>query len=210
MKKETFEKVAALYDGNFKDTGLKSTSVGWPTPESHELRFDKLTSVINDSETYFSINDFGCGYGALLQYLINNRNFKVSEFNGYDISKEMLKGARRNLNSYNLQVNLYNDERIFTKADYTFVSGTYNVKCNESDESWKAYIHGSLENINAVSEKGFAFNLLSKYVDWEKDHLFYGDPLYWFDHCKKYYSKHVSLLHDYPLFEWTIIVKKKG
>ena len=210
MKKETFEKVASLYDKNFKETGFNSTSVGWPTSESHKLRFDKLTSVIDQSESHFSINDFGCGYGALLQYLFSYKNFKVSEFNGYDISKEMLKGAKKNLDEYEVEVNLFNDKSISTKADYTFVSGTYNVRCNETNEAWKKHIHNSLENINDYSKKGFSFNLLSKYVDWKKDDLFYGDPLYWFDHCKKHYSKHVSLLHDYPLFEWTIIVKKEG
>lgn len=54
------------------------------------------------------------------------------------------------------------------------------------------------------SVKGFSFNLLSTYADWKENHLFYGDPTYFFDYCKRNFSKKVFLLHDYPLYEWTI------
>ena len=33
-------------------------------------------------------------------------------------------------------------------------------------------------------------------------------PLHFFDLCKRRYSKNVALLHDYGLYEFTIIVRK--
>jgi hypothetical protein len=52
--------------------------------------------------------------------------------------------------------------------------------------------------------------MLSTYSDPEKrrDDLFYADPLDMFDWCKRRFSPRVSLLHDYPLFEFTMIVRK--
>jgi hypothetical protein len=44
-------------------------------------------------------------------------------------------------------------------------------------------------------------------VDWKQDDLYYGDPLFFFDHCKRTFSRTVTLLHDYPLYEWTIHVR---
>ena len=41
-----------------------------------------------------------------------------------------------------------------------------------------------------------------------KDHLFYADPCFFFDHCKKHFSKNVALLHDYGMYEFTILVRK--
>ena len=38
--------------------------------------------------------------------------------------------------------------------------------------------------------------------------LYYGDPCFFFDHCKTRYSKQVGLLHDYGLYEFTILVRK--
>ena len=54
------------------------------------------------------------------------------------------------------------------------------------------------------SRSGFTFNLLSTYSDYQEEHLFYGDPLEWFDWCKREITPRVMLLHDYPLYEWTI------
>ena len=39
-------------------------------------------------------------------------------------------------------------------------------------------------------------------------HLYYADPCRLFDHCKRRYSRHVALLHDYGLYEFTILVRK--
>jgi hypothetical protein len=61
-----------------------------------------------------------------------------------------------------------------------------------------------------LSRKGFAFNALSLYSDPEKRRpdLYYADPLALFDHCQRHFSRYVSLLHDYPLYEFTILVRK--
>jgi hypothetical protein len=57
------------------------------------------------------------------------------------------------------------------------------------------------------SRRGFAFNLFTTYVDWKEDHLYYGDPGFFFDFCKRELSRSVALLHDYPLWEWTMVVR---
>ncbi len=55
-----------------------------------------------------------------------------------------------------------------------------------------------------------AFNLLTSYSDKDmmRPDLYYGDPLFYFDYCKRNFSQNVALLHDYGLFEFTILVKK--
>ena len=62
--------------------------------------------------------------------------------------------------------------------------------------------------MDEYSKEGFSFNVLTTYVDYKKDHLYYADPLYYFDYCKSNFTKKVSLFHDYELFEWTIICRK--
>ena len=58
----------------------------------------------------------------------------------------------------------------------------------------------------------FSFNILTKYSEknYMQDHLYYADPLFFFDYCKQNFSKNVSLIHDYNLYEFTILVKKKN
>ena len=39
--------------------------------------------------------------------------------------------------------------------------------------------------------------------------LYYADPCRLFDLCKRRYAKNVALLHDYGLYEFTILVRKQ-
>ena len=58
------------------------------------------------------------------------------------------------------------------------------------------------------SKIGLSFNLLSSFVDWRSDQLYYGDPGLFLNWCKKHFEAHVTLYHDYDLYEWTMIVRK--
>jgi hypothetical protein len=51
---------------------------------------------------------------------------------------------------------------------------------------------------------------LTSYSDPDKRRpdLYYADPLALFDHCKRTYSRFVSLIHDYPLYEFTLLVRR--
>jgi hypothetical protein len=95
-------------------------------------------------------------------------------------------------------------------ADYSIASGIFNVRLQRSDAEWLAYILATLDDLDRASTKGFAFNCLTSYSDADRmrDYLYYADPCRIFDHCKRRYSRDVALLHDYGLYEFTILVRK--
>jgi hypothetical protein len=37
--------------------------------------------------------------------------------------------------------------------------------------------------------------------------LYYADPAFYVDQCLSRFSRHVTLLHDYPLYEFTVLVR---
>jgi hypothetical protein len=41
-----------------------------------------------------------------------------------------------------------------------------------------------------------------------REDLFYADPCELFDYCKTRFARNVALLHDYGLYEFTILVRK--
>jgi hypothetical protein len=96
------------------------------------------------------------------------------------------------------------------QADYTIASGIFNLKYNTSETEWIAYILKTIEWMSFFSLKGFSFNILTRYADKEfmQSHLYYADPLFFFDFCKRTYSKNVALLHDYNEYDFTILVRK--
>ena len=203
---DILDQVGKLYSESLKEHGIDSKAVGWTTGDGQKLRFDKLVEVINNKNESFSVNDLGCGYGAMFQYFEKN-NFNISDYNGYDISEEMLISAKEEIGN-NPKIKLFNNPKLQSKADYSFVSGIFNVRFEGDDESWTKFIENTLIDLNANSIKGFAFNVLTSYVDYKEPHLYYADPMYFFDFCKKNFSKKVSILHDYDLWEFTIVVKK--
>jgi len=95
-------------------------------------------------------------------------------------------------------------------ADFAVASGVFNVKQDADNDSWRAYIWETLADLAALGTRGFAFNALTSYSDEDKRRpdLYYADPLEAFDRCKRTFSRFVTLLHDYPLYEFTIIVRR--
>ena len=58
----------------------------------------------------------------------------------------------------------------------------------------------------------FAFNVLTSYADPDRmrPDLYYADPCFLFDYCQRRYSRWVAILHDYGLYEFTVVVRKEG
>ena len=100
------------------------------------------------------------------------------------------------------------DEKI--KVDYAVASGVFNMKLETPDDAWTEYVMSCLDKINEVTEKGFAITFLTKYSDKDKmrGDLYYADPCFLFDYSKKNYAKNVAILHDYGVYDFTLIIRK--
>jgi SAM-dependent methyltransferase len=198
--------VEQYYTGKLETHGPTASGVDWNSVESQELRFEQLLKVCTVGET-FSINDYGCGYGALIEYM--TRQGHIFRYHGFDISKQMIAKARE-LHHGLSHGRFSTAESDLDVADYTVASGIFNVKLQTNEVEWQAYILHILNRFAQLSRKGFAFNILTSDSDPERRRpdLYYADPLFFFDYCKKNFSRFVSLLHDYPLYEFTILVKQ--
>lgn len=197
--------VEKYYTGKVAAHGPTALGVDWNSAESQRLRFAQLVKVIDPSRP-FTINDYGCGYGALVDYLEENRY--LFRYCGFDISAHMVSEAR--LAHPSPTITFVDQETELRPADYTVASGIFNVRLGTPAEDWRRYLLDTLDSINDLSEKGFSFNVLTKYSDAQfmRPTLYYADPLFLFDHCKTRFSRFVALLHDYPLYEFTLLVRK--
>lgn len=193
------------YSESIKKYGTVSKGVGWNNEEGQILRFQKLLSICPPPphQESFSVNELGCGYGALYRFL-QEKKYRV-DYVGYDISEEMLHIAKEYTNN---EVSLICSDRITQEADYSITSGIFNAKFSYDDKIWLEYILEILHNMNEMSRKGFSFNMLTNFVDYKNPNLYYADPNYFFDYVRKNFSKNLILLHDYDLWEWTILVRK--
>jgi SAM-dependent methyltransferase len=202
--RELLEEVERFYSEKVARLGPTPAGADYNSPEAQTVRFDQLAKLL-DRDGPFSINDYGCGYGAFGHYLAAaGLSF---EYSGADISQEMLGHARR-LMPPGAGWTFLADPDQLAPADYTIACGIFNLRFKAAAEDWKAYVLETLDHIASISRRGFAFNMLTRYSDADRmqDYLYYADPLFFFEHCRKF-SRNVALLHDYGLYDFTVLVR---
>lgn len=199
--------VATYYSDKLAQYGQSPRGVDWNGEESQLLRFRQLCKII-DLPDQFSINDLGCGYGAL--YIFLREEYKSLEYSGMDISTSMIEAAK-NHHQENSRVRFLVASEPDQAADFGIASGIFNVRLDRPKDEWQAYIDSTLDVLDKTSRLGFSFNCLTSYSDPDKmrDDLYYADPCKIFDFCKIRYSNEIALLHDYGLYEFTILVRKQ-
>jgi SAM-dependent methyltransferase len=198
--------VASYYDSKLTAHGATPAGVDWNSAASQLLRFQQLLRIIPPDAPAGILNDFGCGYGALADYL--GANHAGWSYCGFDVSLKMIVAAR--------SLHAAHAGRTFTaelagmrKAAYTVASGIFNVKLDTPEDTWTDYMLATLDTVASLSEAGFAFNVLTSCCDpgRRRQDLYYADPVEVFQHCRARFSPRVALLHDYPLFEFTVLVR---
>jgi SAM-dependent methyltransferase len=208
VTEEYLNKVAQYYSAKISQHGATAQGVDWNGEVSQFARFEQLCKLLPlEREVEFSVIDLGCGYAALNDYLsIHYSNYSYC---GYDISEDMVIEANRRLENIT-SANVVCAADISVPADYAIASGIFNVMLETGEDDWLAYMKKTLHSLNHSARNGFAFNCLTSYSDAQmmKDYLFYADPALLFDYCKREFSKNVALLHDYDLYEFTILVRK--
>jgi SAM-dependent methyltransferase len=197
--------VARYYAAKLAEHGPTPQGVDWRTAESQDLRFTQLVTA-SRPDTDASILDFGCGYGSLAARL--RRDGYRGAYCGYDVSPEMVAAAA------SAQAGLPGctftaDASTLRPADYTVASGIFNVRMDIGTSDWEAHIRGTLDTMAGLSRRGFAFNMLTRYADADRmrPDLYYGDPGSWLTYCLDRFSRHAAILHDYPLYEFTLFVR---
>ncbi|NJD25020.1 MAG: class I SAM-dependent methyltransferase [Betaproteobacteria bacterium] len=198
--------VANYYSEKLAQHGETPRGVDWNGADGQELRFEQLCKII-DARTRFSLNDLGCGYGALNEFLADR--YSEFSYSGIDVSERMVRSAeQRHRGRTHARFVVASEPDI--EADYGVASGIFNVRLGRSDAEWRTYLENTLDILDRTSRLGFSFNCLTSYSDSEKmrDYLYYADPCALFDLCKRRYSRNVALLHDYGLYEFTLLVRK--
>jgi SAM-dependent methyltransferase len=198
--------VARYYSGQLDAHGATPQGADWSSESSQQLRFTQLLRVIAGETP--TIIDYGCGYGALAQRLIaEGRDFR---YVGFDVSDSMIEAARSLVEDSRCRFT--SSEPEIGRGDFTLASGIFNVRLHISEPDWHDYVESTYDKIARCSNRGFAVNMLTRYADppLMRDDLFYADPARYFALCKERYSRNVALLHDYDLYEFTLLVRLGG
>lgn len=202
-----FQQAKDYFEERLNTHGATARGVDWNSETAQEARFSQLAKVCSPTQP-FSLLDYGCGYGALAGYLLRQQ-LPMQAYVGYDVLESMVLKARETYAGVALaRFTARLDE--LAPVDYSIASGIFNLKLEVTHQAWTDYVLGELHKIDALSQKGFSVNFLTSYSDPEfmRPHLYYADPCFFFDYCKRHFSRNVALLHDYEVYDFTVIVRK--
>jgi SAM-dependent methyltransferase len=199
--------VREYYENKLRQHAATAAGVDWSSQSSQELRFRQFERLWAD-EPDASVVDYGCGYGALAGYL-RTRGHR-GPYVGFDLSAKMIEAASEHTRA--LRSCRFTSRRgEVPPGDYAVASGILNVKQEASADTWEAFVRETIADLASLGDRGFGLNALTTRSDPEKrsSHLYYADPVRMFEYCQQTYSRSVALLHDYPLWEFTILVKRQ-
>ena len=177
----------------FQTYGDSYKSAQWSNRETQEKRFEILTEISN--LTNKRILDFGCGTGDLASYF-EKKNIAV-DYTGVDIVEELLDCAKIKHPQHKFgKLAEFEGE----KFDFIIISGVFN---NKFDNNEQFYME-TLSTLKTRCNEGIAFNMLSKYVDYYDEHLFYEYPEKVFKFAKENITPYVVIRNEYELKDGVI------
>jgi SAM-dependent methyltransferase len=205
--RDDIEKLSRHYGGLVTRHGDAPEGAQYSDRETQERRMAVLCEigVVKDSK----VLDFGCGTGQLLSFLQRAIGYE-GEYVGYDISPEAIELARSIHPGGRFEVRNILDQPAEERFDYVFVSGVFNNLISDN----RAFFEAISRRLMSQVDVGYAFNMLSRFVDYFGDGLYYEDPLHAFRFCKEQLSPLVTLRHDYTVrpgsmpFEFSIYVHR--
>jgi len=196
-----FNRIISFYNERHKNYGHTSKGLGWSNQEQQVKRFEVFLQMLPIGE--YSLHDYGCGYGALLDFLGLHGRLPVAYY-GTDICAKQVFRAKETLNKHGCEGNIFSTHFIMIPADFFIISGTFNVMIGNNLSTWEKYIEIMLSTINLCSHKGFGFNILTGKVE---HGLYASEPKRWTDFCSQFGK--CEVISGYLPGDFTILIRKE-
>lgn len=199
--------VEGYYSRKLAKFGPTPLGVDWSCVPTQELRFVQLLRAC-DFSAPFSLNDLGCGYGALLAFLGKRHAAARIDYAGFDISAAMIAQARRHWarrDDANFEVG-HLPARV---ADYSVASGIFNVKLGHTTQAWEALVRATLLDLRETSRRAFCVNFLSlgDSAKGQESALYHADAQQWLDYCESALNARTELRTGYGMREFTLLAR---
>lgn len=194
------------YSEKVRRHGATPLGVDWSCAPTQELRFIQLMKLCDFSKP-LSINDLGCGYGALYGFLVRRRKSVGLDYLGIDISEEMIAAATRKW-AHRPQAKFKLATHAYRVADYTLASGVFNVKLGCPRDDWEKAVRAAVEIMSTRSRSGFAVNFLRRLDELDDiPELYRCDPEPWIRFCESLGTS-VEVLDCYGMPEFTLLARR--
>ncbi|HEV2395316.1 MAG TPA: class I SAM-dependent methyltransferase [Candidatus Sulfotelmatobacter sp.] len=195
------------YESCLAKHGDSHLGVDWPKAQDAETRYRVMLEVIPRPRAGTSrLLDFGCGASHLYEYMIAN-DIQGIEYTGLDLSPKFVELSRKKFpkNNY-VCADILEEPETVPAADYIVMNGVFTEKRGLDFDEMLDYFERTVKAAFARAERGLAFNVMSKHVDWEREDLFHLP----FDTLARFLVRELTrnfvIRNDYGLYEYTAYV----
>ena len=208
MKK--YNQIIEHYENCLEKHGDTHLGVDWPNLEHVNLRYNIMLDILNyrKSEGNVSFLDFGCGTANLYEYILK-LDLNYIDYEGLDVSSKFINVCNQKFPSINFYCcDVLEQSFEIKNFDYIVMNGVFTEKRGLTFDEMFQYFKELIEKVFSLSNKGVAFNVMSKNVDWEREDLFHlsHDVLSSFL-CNKL-TRNYIVRNDYGLYEYTVYLFK--
>jgi len=200
----SYSKIADYYNKAFNKYGETPEGLAWDNQINLNKRYEVMFDIIKHYNS--TVLDFGCGYGGFYKWIKEHE--KLVEYTGLDINKEVLKIAKEKYPKITWIDSDIHENIFDLNFDYTVCNGTFTVKDTLTQEEMTNFMCNTLEKLWTKTNKGIAFNVMSKLVDWERDDLFHVSIDQLGQWLIDNLSRNFVIRNDYGLYEYTVYVYK--
>jgi SAM-dependent methyltransferase len=216
-----YMKIIEHYESCFEKHGDTPLGVDWTKEDQVIIRHQTMLEVINYREKSFnnmknvSVLDYGCGLSHLYDF-IKNKQMNFIDYTGLEISEKFYNKSKSKYpeNDYILGDILCKKNLLNKEYDYIVMNGVFTEKRDLSYETMFQYFTEMISKIYKHCNKGLAFNVMSKQVDWEVDSLFHVPMKDMEIFLTNNITRDFIIRNDYGLYEYTVYlfknIKKKS
>lgn len=208
MEDKSYLSIVSHYESRLERHGDTHLGVDWPKKDDAETRYKVMLEIIRPEDEARTVRllDFGCGASHLYEYIVARRIDNIT-YSGLDLSEKFVRLSKDKFpaNEYYC-VDALVDAAAIPTFDYVVMNGVFTEKRTLAFEEMFAYFKRLVKDVFQKAEVGLAFNVMSKHVDWERDHLFHlpFDLLAAF--LKQELTRNFVIRNNYGLYEYTTYI----
>lgn len=200
------ENQSLYYDDLFRKHGNSVDAVASGLQIFKDLRYEKLCGIFaDDPDKEITVHDVGFGLCHLKKYFDEHQSGIKIVYSGSEVTPSFVTYAQEHFGG-EFYLRDLSEKSYPEKYDYLFFGGTFYHLAGAKPEEYMDYMLKTLANAFSMCNKGIAFNLITEFVDYQLDDLFYPDISELMRFLVKKISRFITISHNYPLFEHTVFV----
>jgi SAM-dependent methyltransferase len=198
---DDYTRLTGLYDGRLAEHGVSVKTVGWGSVSDQHMRFEVLCRNLDLKG--LRILDIGCGLGDFVPWAEEKYGTDF-HYTGIDLSADLVKAAALRFggksNRKFIATTLAPNTDI-GEFDVAVLSGTLTFKTADNLATMRSVLSSAWQ----CSRVAVCSNFMTSYADSQLEKNFHYSPEAVFGFAKSL-SRHVTLHHDYDLYEFTVQV----